>query len=91
MMNTILTLVLIVISISLLICLIRALLGPSLSDRIAALDTFGVNLIGFIAILMMLQVTTAYTEVILVIAILSFIGTISLSKFIEGGDVIERD
>ncbi len=75
-MNTILTLVLIVISISLLICLIRALLGPSLSDRIAALDTFGVNLIGFIAILMMLQVTTAYTEVILVIAILSFIGTI---------------
>ncbi len=60
-------------------------------DRIVALDAFGINLIGFIGIVMILQETLAYSEVILVIGILGFIGTVALSKFIERGVVFERD
>ncbi|MFC0557972.1 Na(+)/H(+) antiporter subunit F1 [Halalkalibacter alkalisediminis] len=91
MFQTILMIVLVVMSISLFVCFIRTVIGPSMADRIVALDSLGINLIGFIGILMMLQETLAYSEVILVISILAFIGTIALSKFIERGVVFERD
>jgi multicomponent Na+:H+ antiporter subunit F len=90
MFQSLLMIVLVVMSISLFICFIRTLIGPTMSDRIVALDTFGINLIGFIGIIMMLQDTLAYSEVVLVISILAFIGSIALSKFIERGVVFDR-
>ncbi|MDT8861450.1 Na(+)/H(+) antiporter subunit F1 [Alkalihalobacillus sp. MEB130] len=91
MFHTILMIVLAVMSLSLFVCFIRTVIGPTMPDRIVALDAFGINLIGFIGILMIVQETLAYSEVILVISILAFIGTIALSKFIERGVVFERD
>lgn len=91
MFEFILMFVLIIMSISLLVCFIRTVIGPTMPDRIVALDSFGINLIGFIAVLMILQETIAYSEVILVISILSFVGTIALSKFLERGAVFDRD
>ncbi|GAE31658.1 Na(+)/H(+) antiporter subunit F1 [Halalkalibacter hemicellulosilyticus] len=91
MFHMILTIVLVIMSISLFVCFIRTVIGPTMPDRIIALDAFGINLIGFIGILMILQETVAYSEVILVISILAFIGTIALSKFIERGVVFDRD
>ncbi|MCK0471639.1 Na(+)/H(+) antiporter subunit F1 [Halalkalibacter sp. APA_J-10(15)] len=91
MFYMILTIVLVIMSISLFVCFIRTVIGPTMPDRIIALDAFGINLIGFIGILMILQETVAYSEVILVISILAFIGTIALSKFIERGVVFDRD
>ncbi|WP_332690780.1 Na(+)/H(+) antiporter subunit F1 [Halalkalibacter lacteus] len=91
MFHTLLTIVLAVMSISLFVCFIRTVVGPTMPDRIVALDSFGINLIGFIGILMIVQETVAYSEVILVISILAFIGTIALSKFIERGVVFDRD
>ncbi|PSL45065.1 multisubunit sodium/proton antiporter MrpF subunit [Salsuginibacillus halophilus] len=83
--------VLVIMSGSLFICFLRAVIGPTMSDRVVALDTFGLNMIGFIGILMMLQDTTAYAEVMLVIAVLAFLGSVALAKFIERGVVIDRD
>ncbi|WP_096188317.1 Na(+)/H(+) antiporter subunit F1 [Evansella halocellulosilytica] len=83
--------VLILMSISIFVCFIRVIKGPTMSDRIVALDTVGINLIGFIGVLMILQETIAYAEVILVLAILAFIGSVALAKFIEGGVVLDRD
>ncbi|WP_018923674.1 Na(+)/H(+) antiporter subunit F1 [Salsuginibacillus kocurii] len=91
MFDTLLLVVLILMSLSLLACLIRAIVGPDMSDRVVALDTFGLNLIGFIGVIMMVQGTAAYSEVILVIGILAFIGSIALAKFLERGVVIDRD
>jgi len=91
MLITVSLIVLIMMSIAILICTIRAVIGPSMSDRVVALDTIGINLIGFVAIIMLIQQTLAYSEVILVIAILAFIGSVAIAKFIEGGVVIDRD
>ncbi|OJG87981.1 pH regulation protein F [Enterococcus saccharolyticus] len=55
------------------------------------MDSFGITLIGFIGIVMILQDTLAYADVILVLSILSFVGTVALSKFIERGAVFDRD
>lgn len=79
------------ISLSLVLFLIRAVLGPSVNDRILALDSIGVTLVGFIGLIMILQNTLAYADVVLVLGILAFVGTVTLSKFIERGGVIDRD
>jgi multicomponent Na+:H+ antiporter subunit F len=86
-----LNIALIIMSISILVCFIRVIKGPTMPDRVVALDTIGITLIGLIGIVMIIQNTLAYAEVILVIAILAFIGTIALAKFIEGGVIFDRD
>lgn len=91
MFNIILYIGLFGISLSLVLFLIRAALGPSINDRILALDSLGVTLVGFIGLIMILQNTIAYSDVALVLGILAFVGTVTLSKFIERGVVIDRD
>ena len=83
--------VLFLMSLSILVCFYRIIKGPTMSDRIVALDTIGINLIGFIGIIMIIQRTIAYAEVMLVIAVLAFIGSIALAKFLEGGVILDRD
>ncbi|MBT2599569.1 Na(+)/H(+) antiporter subunit F1 [Oceanobacillus kimchii] len=68
----------------------RIIIGPSLPDRVVALDMIGVMLVSSIAIISVLQGTKAYLEVILILAILAFISTIAFSKYIERGVIIER-
>ena len=65
--------------------------GPSASDRVVALDSLGVSLISLIGLFSILVETSFFLEIILLLAILSFIGTVAFSKFIEKGDIIKRD
>lgn len=58
-------------------------------DRIVGLDMIGINLLSMVAIISMLFETKAYLEVILILGILSFIGTIAFSKYLERGVIIE--
>jgi len=79
-----------VLSVAILGCTYRLLKGPSMSDRIAALDTIGIMLLSMIAVLCMLLRTKVYFDIILLIGILTFIGTTAFARYIERGDVIER-
>jgi multicomponent Na+:H+ antiporter subunit F len=77
-------------SITIAIAAIRIILGPSMPDRVIGLDMIGVNLIATIAVISVLMNTKAFLEVILILGILSFIGTIAFSKFIERSVIVER-
>lgn len=90
-MTTFIWVSLIIVSLSMLGLLYRVFRGPSTPDRLIALDGIGVMLISAIALLSILFDTGFFIEVILLIAIMSFIGTVSFSKFIEKGEIIERD
>ncbi|SDT48566.1 multisubunit sodium/proton antiporter, MrpF subunit [Paenibacillaceae bacterium GAS479] len=83
------SLVLLVLSIT--GCMYRLLKGPSVSDRIAALDTIGILMLSIIAILGILMRTTAYLDIILVIGVVSFIGTTAFARYIERGLVMEDE
>ncbi|WP_371320154.1 Na(+)/H(+) antiporter subunit F1 [Chengkuizengella axinellae] len=83
--------VLFVLSLSLFACFYRVIKGPSLSDRVIALDSIGINIISITAVLSIWLHTYAFLEIILLIGIVLFIGTIAFSKFIERGVVIERN
>lgn len=91
MFDTVLIVALTALSIALLLLFIRVIIGPSTQDRILALDAIGVLLVGFIGILMILQDTSVFSDIVLVLTILGFVGTLSLSKFLERGVVIDRD
>ncbi|MCW1927629.1 Na(+)/H(+) antiporter subunit F1 [Bhargavaea beijingensis] len=82
------SLVLIVVSMAMFVY--RLIKGPTAPDRVIALDAMGVTLISMIALLSILVGTNFYLEIILLLAILSFIGTVAFSKFIEKGEVFDR-
>ena len=79
------------ISVAIALCLFRVVKGPTMPDRVVALDTITYYLIAAIAIVSVLLKTYAFLGAILLLGILSFIGTIALSKFIERGFLIEHD
>lgn len=82
---------LLLFSVSIAIIMYRVIIGPTVPDRISAMDAIGINLIAIMAILSILLKTYAFFEVILLFGILSFVGTIAFSKFIERGVVVEHD
>ncbi len=90
MMETILIISLILFGLAIAITFIRILIGPTFPDRVIAMDVIGVNLISAIAIVSILFSTRAFYDVILVLGILAFISTVSFSKFLERGVIIER-
>ncbi|MBO1002203.1 Na(+)/H(+) antiporter subunit F1 [Pseudogracilibacillus auburnensis] len=90
MIESILTISLILFGVAILITFIRIVIGPTFPDRVIAMDVIGVNLISAMAIVSVLFSTRAFYDVILVLGILAFISTISFSKFLERGAIIER-
>lgn len=89
MLNNLLLLSLAIIALAIVGCIYRLLKGPSIPDRIASLDLIGVLLLSMIAIISMLLKTYAYFDTILVIGILTFIGTTAFARYIERGVVID--
>lgn len=76
--------------VSIIITLYRILFGPTLPDRVYGLDMIGINIISVIAVISVIMNTRSYLDVILILAILAFIGTIAFSKFIERSIIIDR-
>ena len=65
-------------------CLYRIGRGPTAPDRTVAIDILGVILVGFCALLSLLTGRDYYMSVAIAWALLSFIGTIALAKYLEG-------
>ncbi len=79
------------LSISLVVALYRIFKrSSSTSDRVLLIDSISYIIIALVAILSIVMDSLAYIDSILLIAILGFLSTIALSRFIERGVVIER-
>lgn len=90
MIEVLLFLAILFLILSILATVYRLVKGPSTPDRVQALDSIGINLISGVAITSVMLRTTAFFEVILLIGILSFIGTVAFARYLERGVVIER-
>ena len=66
------------------LCLHRVLVGPTAADRIVAIDIFGILIVGFAAILSVATQRSWYVDIGIAWALQSFIGTLALSKYLEG-------
>lgn len=74
---------------SLILNLWRLFIGPSRPDRILALDTMYINSIALIILFGISSATTLYFEAALLIAMLGFVSTAAMCKYILRGDLIE--
>ncbi|SHI35159.1 multisubunit potassium/proton antiporter, PhaF subunit [Wenxinia saemankumensis] len=69
--------------------MLRLALGPTTGDRILALDTMVINALGLVVVLGIYQGVQVYFEVALLIAMLGFVSTVALARFLLRGDIIE--
>lgn len=88
-MGVILIAAFVVLSVSQLMAMARLVIGPDAGDRILALDTMVLNAIGLVVLLGVAQGTEVYFEVTLIIAMLGFVSTVGLARFVLRGDIIE--
>jgi len=73
--------------IAMFLALVRALLGPTIYDRILAVNSFGTKTVLVIALLGFLTDRPDFLDIALVYALINFIGTIAILKFFEYGDL----
>mgnify|MGYP001823456929 CR=1 FL=1 len=72
-----------------ILSMVRLVIGPTSGDRILALDTMVINAIGLIIVLGIHQGMEIYFEVSLLVAMLGFVSTVALARFLLRGDIIE--
>ena len=89
MLKLALNLSLTIVALSMALAFIRLALGPSLPDRILALDTLAINCIAFLIVLGLRGATGVYFEVALLIAMFGFVGTVAFAKYLMRGNIIE--
>ena len=73
-----------VLGLGIALCAARAVRGPSMFDRVLAFDGIVLNVVGVMLLLSMLLGSGAFLDVVLVVALLGFLGTISLAAYLEG-------
>ncbi|WP_322807751.1 monovalent cation/H+ antiporter complex subunit F [Thermanaerothrix sp.] len=76
-------LILSVLTAGMILTFIRLLRGPSLPDRIVALDLIVTLLIGIIATYAILNDQAAFLDVAIILALVSFLGTVAFAYYIE--------
>lgn len=89
MLNIALIIAFVMMTIAQLLNLYRLFKGPSLPDRILALDTMYINALALFVLLGIYFDTTTYFEAALIIAVMGFIGTVATSKYLMRGNIVE--
>ena len=77
------------ITISMFLCLIRLVMGPSVIDRLLALDTLFLNATCLVIVLGIYWATTNLFEGALLIAMLGFVSAVALARYFTTGHVID--
>jgi multicomponent Na+:H+ antiporter subunit F len=62
---------------------IRLILGPSLPDRVIALDMMTILIVSFCGLYAILSEDTAFVDVAIVLALVGFLATVALARFVE--------
>ena len=75
------------ILVAMALAMARALLGPTVYDRILAVNLFGTKTVLMIAVLGFMTGRPDFLDIALVYALINFIGTIAVLKFIRFGDM----
>ena len=82
-MNIVLTIVFALLVAALLLAFVRLVRGPSLPDRVIALDLIGMIIAAFIAAWIVHMRQPVLLDAIVVLAIIAFLGTVAFARFLE--------
>lgn len=82
-MTTVTTLAFAGVAVSAALCMFRLVRGPSVADRIVALDALLIVIVSGIAVDAARTGDGTYLDVLVVAALLGFVGTVNVARFIE--------
>jgi len=77
------TVILPLLGLSVLLSVVRLLIGPSLADRVVALDMLSLLAIGIVAAFALAVKQTEFFDIAIVIALVAFMTTIGFARFLE--------
>lgn len=77
------------VALALLLATVRLLRGPDAVDRVLALDTLYINVVALVIMLGVRSRSGLLFEAALIVAMLGFVSTVALARFLGRGDVIE--
>ncbi|MFC4930756.1 K+/H+ antiporter subunit F [Massilia sp. GCM10023247] len=80
---------LVCVLVAMLLCALRLVLGPSAHDRVLALDTLWMTGMVLALVLGIRFGTQVYFEVAILIALVGFVSTVAMAKFLMRGEIIE--
>ena len=89
MLGIVIPICLAVLGVAVLLTVARLIRGPSVADRILALDTLSIKAIALIVLFGIWKGSGLYFEAALLIAVMGFVSTVALCKFLLRGDIIE--
>lgn len=89
MLAIVLPLAFAMVALSVVMNLWRMVKGPDATDRILALDTLTINAIALVLMLGIALNSAFYFEAALILAMMGFVGTVALCKFLLSGNIIE--
>ena len=67
----------------------RVIRGPTTPDRVVGLDTIGTNVVAIATLFAIQSDAGLFVDVALVLAIIGFISTIAVARYVTDGDIIE--
>lgn len=70
---------------SILLVLVRLLKGPTLPDRVIALDLLAFTALGIVLLEMIITGKKEYLDIVIVISLVIFIATVAISKYLTKG------
>ena len=73
------------------LALVRALLGPTVYDRILSVNTFGTKTVLLLGLWGFMTERPEFLDIALVYALINFIGTVAVLKYFEYGDLGDHD
>ena len=82
---------LILFGIALLVCLFRLIKGPTTADRVVSFDATSAVVMSMVGIMSVVFNTVSFLDSIMLIAIISFVSSVSISRFIGGGHVFNAN
>jgi multicomponent Na+:H+ antiporter subunit F len=85
MPDTVIPITLTMLAVAAVITFVRVLLGPTLPDRVVSIDLVGVLIVGISVVAAAATGVQAFLDVALVIALISFVGTVAYARYIERG------
>ena len=78
---------LVIFGIALLVCLLRLIKGPTTADRVVSFDATSAVVMCIVGVMSVIMGTVSFLDSIMLIAIISFVSSVSISRFIGGGRV----
>ena len=76
---------------TMILALVRAILGPSVYDRILAVNAFGTKTVLLLGLWGFMTDRPDFLDIAIVYALINFIGTVAVLKYFEYGDLGDRD